>query len=85
MSALDARLVKANPVLGLAGAREALSRLSARELAAVADVLVAIQAEARQLADKSWSTGKGPMAAYWRAVGVYCGHIARATRHAEKS
>lgn len=39
---------------------------------------LATQAHAK--AETSWRQRKGPMAAYWRAVGVYARHTARATR-----
>jgi hypothetical protein len=37
-----------------------------------------IQADARVRAEKCWRTHKAPMAVYWKAVGVYAGHLARA-------
>lgn len=68
-----------NPVLGLPSAQR-LVELSPRERAALAAVLMDIRAEARVKADESWRRSKGPMAAYWKAVATYAGHIARATR-----
>lgn len=77
---MDPRHIKANPVLGLPSAVAALGSLDEAQREGLRTVLLAIQAEARPLADKSWTRGKGPMAVYWKAVGVYAGHIARATR-----
>lgn len=68
-----------NPVLGLPSAQR-LAELSPDARAAVAAVLMDIRAEARVKAEESWRRSKGPMAAYWKAVATYAGHIARATR-----
>lgn len=69
-----------NPVLGLPAAKAALATLSEREIAALSSVLDAIGADAASRAEESWRKHKGPMAAYWKAAGVYCRHIARAAR-----
>ncbi|QAY80497.1 hypothetical protein ETR14_27265 (plasmid) [Sphingosinicella sp. BN140058] len=78
--ARSARLEVRNPVLGMPAVRTAIEQLTDREAAAVRAILLAIQADARERADKSWSKKKPPLAAYWAAVGVYCGHISRALR-----
>ena len=68
-----------NPVLAL----PATGRLLALEpgtKAALRAVLLDIQADARVRAEKCWRTHKAPMAVYWKAVGVYAGHIARVLR-----
>lgn len=73
----SARREVRNPILALPGA----SRLQALEpstRSALRGVLLDIQADARARADKCWRTHKAPMAVYWKAVGVYAGHIARA-------
>lgn len=68
-----------NPVLALpAMARMRTLDLESRTV--LADVLREIGADADRLADESWKRRKGPMAAYWRAVGVYARHIARAAQ-----
>ncbi len=54
-----------------------LQALDPSAKAALAVVLREIQKDARERADKCWSTHKGPMALYWKAIGVYSGHLAR--------
>lgn len=68
-----------NPVMGLAGF-EKLRALDPTSRAALESVLRDLAADAHARAEKSWRTRKAPMAAYWRSVGVYAGHIARALR-----
>lgn len=68
-----------NPVLGLAS-MAAILELEPECRAALAGVLLELRAEAQAKADESWRRHKAPMAAYWKAVAVYAGHIARATR-----
>ena len=70
-----------NPVLALPSAQR-LQELTPRERERVAAVLMDIRSEARVKAEDSWRRSKGPMAAYWKAVATYAGHIARATRRA---
>lgn len=43
-------------------------------------LFMGIRRKAHADADRSWATRKGPMALYWRCVGVYTGHIARLFR-----
>lgn len=72
-----------NPVLALSGVA-ALRALDPSTRAMIAAALREIQTDARERADKCWKTHKAPMALYWKAVGVYAGHLARAlTRKAE--
>lgn len=68
-----------NPVLGLPS-MAAVQALEPECRRALAGVLAEIRREARAKAELSWRTNKAPMAAYWKAVSVYAGHIARATR-----
>lgn len=67
----------ANPVVGLPSAKN-LRDLPPESRLALAKVLREIGRDADERAEKSWRTRKAPMAAYWRAVGVYARHIARA-------
>ena len=69
----------ANPVLALNAAAR-LADLPPEARSALEEVLREIGAEADVLAEKSWKRRKGPIAAYWRAVGVYARHTARALR-----
>lgn len=68
-----------NPVLGLPGIAE-LQALPVESREALRRVLMAIRADAQANAQESWRRNKGPMAAYWKSVGVYAGHIARTLR-----
>jgi hypothetical protein len=81
MSDRSARPEVRNPVLGLASA-QALQQLTPECRQALAGVLLEVRREAHAKAELSWRQRKAPMAAYWRAVAVYAGHIARATRPA---
>ena len=69
-----------NPVLALPEVREALETLSPEARRGLAIFLRAIAADARHRAQKSWRQNKGPMALYWKVVGVYAGHLYRAVR-----
>lgn len=66
-----------NPIVLLPSYARLLD-LDAEQATALADVLRDLGDEADGQAEKSWRKHKGPMAAYWRAVGVYARHIARA-------
>lgn len=68
-----------NPVLALPGMAK-LRAMPTPIREALAVVLMEIAADARGRAEKCWRTHKAPMAAYWKAVAVYAGHIARAIR-----
>ena len=68
-----------NPVLALpAAARIASLPPEARDL--LAQFLGEIAVDARSRAQTSWRRNKGPMAAYWKAVGAYAEHLRRAVR-----
>ena len=77
MIARSSRSDVRNPVLALPGV-VALLALDPSTRAVIAAALREIQADARVRADKCWRTHKAPMALYWKAVGVYAGHLARA-------
>lgn len=80
MDARSSRREVRNPILALPAARAALAELAPDQAEALARVLVAIQADARDRAEICWRRHKAPMAAYWKAAGVYCGHVAKAIR-----
>lgn len=65
-----------NPLLALPGVLK-LQRLPPPVREALRDVLREIALDARQRAQQCWKTHKAPMAAYWKAVSVYAGHLAR--------
>lgn len=66
-----------NPLLALPAA---VALRTMPESALLAPLLLEMQQDARQRAEKSWRTHKAPMALYWKAVGVYAGHLARVLR-----
>lgn len=68
-----------NPVLALPSVVE-LKALPPEARAALAHVLGDLSDDARDRADKCWRKHKAPMAAYWKAVAVYAGHLKRALR-----
>ncbi|MGO4338993.1 hypothetical protein AB4037_29165 [Labrys sp. KB_33_2] len=70
-----------NPVLALPSA-EVLQTLPPEHRAVIARLLRELSVDARARANKSWRQNKGPMAVYWKAVGVYAGHLCRAIRPA---
>lgn len=73
----SSRALVRNPILSLPAAAK-LRAMDPDCRAALADVLRELGADANARAEESWRKGKGPMAAYWKAAGVYARHIARA-------
>jgi hypothetical protein len=74
MTARSNRREVRNPVLALPSAK-ALRNLPPEAKAALRAALGEIAGEAARKAQHSWATNKAPMAAYWKAVGVYAKHI----------
>lgn len=72
---MNARSVR-NPVVDLLGAND-VAGLPPEAKRALRKLLLSVRADARARAEKSWRQHKAPMAAYWKAVSVYAGHIAR--------
>lgn len=68
-----------NPVLALPASKR-LMDLPPEAREALAAVLKDLSVEARGRAQESWRRNKGPMAAYWKAVGAYATHLHRVTR-----
>lgn len=68
-----------NPVLSLPSIQR-LQDLPPEAREAVRDLLADLVVDARSRAQASWIKNKGPMAAYWKAVGAYAHHIKRALR-----
>lgn len=68
-----------NPLLALEATQRLLELPEAQRLA-LAAMLAELSTEAHAKAETSWRQRKGPMAAYWRAVGVYARHTSRALR-----
>ena len=68
-----------NPVLALPAAQRLLA-MSPEVRADLTELFGDLAADARARAQESWRKNKGPMAAYWKAVGAYAGHIRRVVR-----
>lgn len=68
-----------NPVLSLPSAQR-IHDIPPESRAALAALLRDLSADARERAQKSWRSNKGPMAVYWKAVGAYATHLYRAIR-----
>lgn len=66
-----------NPILALP-ASDRLRTIDPETRSIIHGILLELQADARGRAEESWRRHKAPMAAYWKAVSVYAGHIARA-------
>lgn len=75
-AARDKRLV-ANPLLALPGVVRAMDQLDDAQRSALAQSLLFIRADCQAKAQHAWEKHKAPMAAYWKACGVYAGHLAR--------
>lgn len=65
-----------NPVLSLPAVKR-LDELPPETRELVADILGDMVKDARARAQQSWIKNKGPMAAYWKAVGAYAHHFRR--------
>jgi hypothetical protein len=68
-----------NPMLALP-AMQAVLALPPDQRLVLARLCEGIADDARARAEKCWRTHKAPMAAYWKAVAVYSGHLRRAIR-----
>lgn len=76
MSARSTRREVRNPLLALPAAQR-LTATDAPWRAELRALLLELRDDCRARADKAWRTHKAPMALYWKAVGVYAGHLAR--------
>lgn len=68
-----------NPVLSLPSVKR-LETLSPETREVLACILVDLTKDARSRAQQSWLKNKGPMAAYWKAVGAYSNHLKNVVR-----
>jgi hypothetical protein len=68
-----------NPVLALPSVAR-LQSLSPVARAELRQLLLELRADAQVRADDCWRRHKAPMAAYWKVVSVYAGHVARVLR-----
>src|SRR3546814_1485239 len=75
-SARSARAEVRNPILALPAAAR-LAELSEKERETLIAILLDIKTDATDRANVCWKKHKAPIAAYWKAVSVYSGHIVR--------
>lgn len=75
----SARREVRNPVLALPACQQLLA-LPDDQRAVIAALLGDLVTDARSRAQVSWKQNKGPMAAYWKAVGAYAHHLRRVAR-----
>lgn len=68
-----------NPVLALP-ATQRLMALPPESREVIAALLGDLVIDARARAQQSWVKNKGPMAAYWKAVGAYAHHFRRVAK-----
>ena len=68
-----------NPVLALPAAQR-LRNLTPTTRCEMCAMLLDLRQDAQLRAEDCWRRHKAPMAAYWKAVAVYAGHIARVLR-----
>lgn len=66
-----------NPILELPAMQRLLREITPGARVQLEAVLRELGEEADRRAEDSWKHRKGPMAAYWRAVGVYARYTAR--------
>lgn len=74
MTARSERREVRNPVLALPAAQQLLA-LPPEQRKIIHDLLADLTTDARSRAQESWRRNKGPMAAYWKAVGAYAHHL----------
>jgi hypothetical protein len=68
-----------NPLINLDAARR-IQALPPETRQVLACLLRELSRDARARAERSWRQHKAPMAAYWKAVSVYAGHLNRLVR-----
>ena len=73
------RDARRNPMVALPSVSR-LSSLDPGTRSLLRAILLDLRRDARARAEHSWQTRKPPMAAYWAAVAVYAGHLARLLR-----
>lgn len=72
----SARATVRNPLLALPAA-QALADLPPESREALRALLIEIRDDCRVRAEECWRKHKAPMAAYWKAAGVYANHTSR--------
>jgi hypothetical protein len=79
----SARREVRNPVLALPSIQGVLD-LPPESREAIGALLADLVSDARGRAQVSWKQNKGPMAAYWKAVGAYAEHVRRVVKSSLK-
>lgn len=79
MTSRSNRVDVRNPVLALPAARR-VQDLPIESRATLAALLRDLSTDAGRRAQMSWKRSKGPMAVYWKAVGVYARHLSSVIR-----
>lgn len=68
-----------NPLLSLSAVQR-IADLPPEAQSLIIEIMGEIAGDARKRAQQSWLKNKGPMAAYWKAVGAYAEHLRRAAK-----
>lgn len=76
MSDRSIRAEVRNPLLALPAAAQ-VRALDASTRATLRALVIDMRDDARVRAAECWRRHKAPMACYWKAVSVYCNHLAR--------
>jgi hypothetical protein len=76
MSDRSSRREVRNPALSLPAVQRLLA-LPPEQRQVIYEILRDLVSDARRRAETSWRQNKGPMAAYWKAVGAYAYHLSR--------
>lgn len=76
MTTRSSRIDVRNPLLALPAAAQ-MQALPPEAKAALKALLIDIRNDCRVRAEESWRKHKAPMAAYWKAQGVYANHAQR--------
>jgi len=66
-----------NPLLALPAFVRLADDLEPASRALLIEALGELRRDMAERAELSWRQRKAPMAAYWKAASVYCGHIRR--------
>jgi hypothetical protein len=74
-----------NPLLSLPAFVRLANELEPAPRALLVAALVELRRDMATRAETSWRQRKAPMAAYWKAASVYCGHIARVIKRKQES
>lgn len=80
VQARHARRDVRNPILAMTEVMEAITAASPEVRTLLAAILKPLARECARRAQEKWKANKAPMAYYYKVVGVYAKHLARAVR-----